>query len=500
MSEHRSNGDSPPRYESLEPRPPPYENTNPSLTSGRRNSLDGWDNHGFESSSSGSPPPSPPPPTPRTSQDQDGLSADIFDYRSVTQHLYNPYAPPSRPGNMILVESYIDGKRVLVCQELFRARWRCASCPPGEDGTEGNWWHNETCLSRDRHAALPVCARPGCRAAASAMSVLTNAQREDVARVDCENLMLDRVGAEPYTWCCRCKQCRGPLTEGARDGIGCAHCADYRDSVCRDCVRCNRFLEPTRFCNGDYVMNGLLDLHYRALGYRLGRGRVMKPDTRWASGIIGRPNQGPLYVSGSSARVRVLRELSWSSLYTGQLMAVMLAGMFTDFGRGVSAAAAAQGQSPAHALRNPYTGAPMGFSPQPPSYAPARPNVSFSTYRPLQPSRPITLEALRGATMVSPTTTSSTPASTSSRYPWVAPPPSVSSRSPWSNTSYRPGFTGSSAYNSNSSPREGGAVWSVFGIVEEPGARATPRHRDASGRQQRRERYSDSEEEEGSDD
>lgn len=58
----------------------------------------------------------------------------------------------------------------------------------------------------------------------------------------------------------------------------CAHCLDSQQSSCKDCVRCNKFLEPIQFCNGDMVKHGILHLHLRGLGIS---GELVASDTRW---------------------------------------------------------------------------------------------------------------------------------------------------------------------------------------------------------------------------
>lgn len=79
--------------------------------------------------------------------------------------------------------------------------------------------------------------------------------------------MADRV-EEPFLWCCKCAGLRG---EGRRQNPDCDHCASIEESSCSSCVRCNKYLEPTRFSNGDIVYWGVLDVCSRTQRGREGR-------------------------------------------------------------------------------------------------------------------------------------------------------------------------------------------------------------------------------------
>jgi hypothetical protein len=75
-----------------------------------------------------------------------------------------------------------------------------------------------------------------------------------------ENLMESRV-EEPLMWCCQCAGFRG---YGGGHNPNCAHCLNLEESSCRDCVRCNKCLEPTNFGNGETVQFGVTHFHNRA--------------------------------------------------------------------------------------------------------------------------------------------------------------------------------------------------------------------------------------------
>jgi hypothetical protein len=82
-----------------------------------------------------------------------------------------------------------------------------------------------------------------------------------------ENLMPSRFEAS-FMWCCKC----GGLQLAGKDQTNpCFHCVDFRESHCRECLWCNKFLEPTEFANGDIVCWGVLHLHIRALAIKEGQ-------------------------------------------------------------------------------------------------------------------------------------------------------------------------------------------------------------------------------------
>lgn len=132
------------------------------------------------------------------------------------------------------------------------AYWQCMSCPP--QNSFDRW--DVKAMHDSAGDYRPSCSRPNCRAPADSRSVLANAQKEEIMTLGGENLMPSRL-KEPFVWCCTCA---GLRREGRSQDVDCAHCLDVEESSCRDCVRCNEFLEPTRFRNGDIVYWGILDV------------------------------------------------------------------------------------------------------------------------------------------------------------------------------------------------------------------------------------------------
>jgi hypothetical protein len=124
-------------------------------------------------------------------------------------------------------------------------------------------------LDKNRHDLhLPSCPRPNCSGTATEETFLVNAQKEDIMTVSGANLM-DSRARDSWMWCCRCHSLRG---YNATDANGCAHCADCKQNPpCQHCVKCNKFLEPTRLAPGDMVYKGVLDLHARAVAVMEGR-------------------------------------------------------------------------------------------------------------------------------------------------------------------------------------------------------------------------------------
>ncbi|KAK3309869.1 uncharacterized protein B0T15DRAFT_546033 [Chaetomium strumarium] len=244
--------DPPPPYESLsDPRPPPPDG-NPAFASGRPNGLDAWDFNNHQGS----------PAAGRRRQTSDTFFG-TFDLRDMDEYVEDPFAPPSEPGRPTVVKGRSDLKWFYCHYKVFPAYWRCPRCPPNDCFHR---WDMGAMLDVQRHD-LPTCPRPGCLAKATDESFLVNAQKEDITTVSGANLMESRA-QDSFMWCCRCWSLRGYM---ANDQNGCAHCADCTQSECRDCVRCNKFLEPTRLCTGDLVYKGVMDLHARAVAIMEGR-------------------------------------------------------------------------------------------------------------------------------------------------------------------------------------------------------------------------------------
>lgn len=178
---------------------------------------------------------------------------DRFEDRDMEEHLDDPFAPPSEAGKQLIITSQHPSLVWLSCHhKVFPAYWQCMSCQPRD--TFNRW--DVKAMHDSAGGYRPSCSRPNCRAPADSRSVLANAQKEAIMTLGGENLMPRRV-EDPFMWCCTCAGLRG---EGRSQSVDCAHCVNVEESSCPDCVRCNGFLEPTRFRNGDIVHWGVLDV------------------------------------------------------------------------------------------------------------------------------------------------------------------------------------------------------------------------------------------------
>ncbi|KAK4240435.1 hypothetical protein C8A03DRAFT_13244, partial [Achaetomium macrosporum] len=182
---------------------------------------------------------------------------DTFDVRDIDEYLDDPFEPPSEPGMPIVIISHSEPKLFHCHYKVFPAYWRCSLCPPNHCF---NRWGMRAMLDPERHY-LPSCPRPNCSASATEETFLVNAQKENIMQASGVNLMESRA-QDSYMWCCQCLGLRG---DGAHRENDCAHCVNFKQRKCRGCVMCNKFLEPTRFCNGDMVYNAVLNLHARAV-------------------------------------------------------------------------------------------------------------------------------------------------------------------------------------------------------------------------------------------
>ena len=258
---HQEPIEPPPAYSRLSsPRPPPIDDI-PELASGLPNRICAWNFSGLPEQGSES-----------ASATLDGaLLPDnpdafahegIFDQHDVVEHLdvidylNNPFTRRPEPGKEAVVISH-SGLLWLHCHhKVLPSFWKCTACPP--NNCFDRW---DIQAMEDQHPDYgPSCPRSNCQALASRQSVLVNTQKESIMTVAGENLMASRL-EEPLMWCCKCAGFRG---HGGGHNLDCAHCLDFEESSCRDCVRCNKFLEPTNFGDGETVQFGVTRLHARA--------------------------------------------------------------------------------------------------------------------------------------------------------------------------------------------------------------------------------------------
>jgi hypothetical protein len=256
-----SNLSPPPRYSRLpSPRPPPIDEV-PEFASGRPNRLDAWDYAALSVNLSNTEPTSTP--------QQDGLwptslnDRDLFDERDLDDYLNNPYRYPTHPDRQLILKGSPSNLPWLHCHhKVFPVHFQCMLCP--QHNCLDYWRIRE--MAKDAREYQPRCPRPRCGANITTGTVLVNAQKEDIMTVGGENLMESRL-RETFVWCCNCTALR---SLDGHENQECAHCAHPRESRCPDCIKCNKFLEPVRFCNQEIVHRGVLHLHMRALAVKAG--------------------------------------------------------------------------------------------------------------------------------------------------------------------------------------------------------------------------------------
>ncbi|KAH6853990.1 hypothetical protein B0I37DRAFT_421201 [Chaetomium sp. MPI-CAGE-AT-0009] len=188
---------------------------------------------------------------------------DVAERVDVVEYLRNPFTRQSEPGKETIVVSSLSPRWLHCHHKVFPAFWKCMACPPNN------------CFDRWDVGAMedqgpnyrPFCSRSNCGAPASSQSVLVNTQKESIMTLAGKNLMASRV-EEPLMWCCSCAAFRG---HGGGQNPDCAHCINFEESSCPDCVRCNKFLEPTKYGNGEVVQYGVVHLQARALDILAGR-------------------------------------------------------------------------------------------------------------------------------------------------------------------------------------------------------------------------------------
>lgn len=261
---HQEPLEPPPPYSRLSsPRPPPID-APPAFASGQPNQLWAWDfsNLPDQGSSSASNLLGGNDTLPLNNPDA-FAHQDIFGEHNVVEHvevvdyLNNPFTHQPEHGKEIVVVSRLSPMWLHCHHKVFPAFWKCMTCPPND------------CFSRwDIHGMedqarnyRPSCYRVYCVAPATRQSVLVNTQEESIMTLGGQNLMARRA-EQPLMWCCHCT---GFRSRGGGHNLDCAHCANFEGSSCRDCVGCNKFLEPIKFGNGDMVQFGVAHLHAREL-------------------------------------------------------------------------------------------------------------------------------------------------------------------------------------------------------------------------------------------
>ncbi|KAL1843824.1 hypothetical protein VTJ49DRAFT_7175 [Mycothermus thermophilus] len=240
----------PPDYSQLSVRAPPIDDV-PEYAWGRPNRLDPWD---FVQQLAAS------IPNPNDNEGEDGEPG--FVYRHLGDYLRNPFVNHPR-GNKQLILTCVATINWLNCHyKVFPIWWKCIDgCPPHD---AFDYW-SVLKLTENPAEYRPRCFRPGCQGRIRPNTVLLNAQNEEIMTVSGENCMPSRM-EEPLMWCCSCGNIRGGIWDSpAGPSRGCSHCDSYSESTCEQCVRCNKFLEPVRLCNGDLVKWGVLHQQRLAL-------------------------------------------------------------------------------------------------------------------------------------------------------------------------------------------------------------------------------------------
>ncbi|KAK4098604.1 hypothetical protein N658DRAFT_412200, partial [Parathielavia hyrcaniae] len=166
----------------------------------------------------------------------------FLEYRTLSEYLRNPLRAPSEPGSHIIV--WAESPGWLRCHhKVFPAFWQCNGCPPNR---RSRAWSMTT-----MHASAldyrPSCSN--CATSVTSQAVLVNTQKESIMTFGGENLMPSRVELS-FMWCCRYRGLRW-VGSGQIRGTRCAHCVGFQASRCPECVWCNKFLEPTKFADGD---------------------------------------------------------------------------------------------------------------------------------------------------------------------------------------------------------------------------------------------------------
>jgi hypothetical protein len=268
-----------PTYSQLTgPRPPPFDNV-PDFASGRPNQLDQWDFMRFSPSNSlddatmeGDEPEEPELPYLLGNTPDQGP----FEFRNLREFLLDPFTNHPAHGRHLILKC-----RATICwlhchHKVFPLWWKCSAGCPAHDCFD---CFNLVELTGDRKNYRPHCSRTGCGAPINPNVVLLNAQKEEVMTAAGENLMPSRL-EEPLMWCCACYNIRGHnwgwriRRDNGQETPVCSHCENYQSSACPDCIRCNKFLEPVRFCNGDIVRYGVLHVHQLATRSRQGEVRA----------------------------------------------------------------------------------------------------------------------------------------------------------------------------------------------------------------------------------
>ncbi|KAH6650505.1 hypothetical protein F5144DRAFT_588966 [Chaetomium tenue] len=266
---HQGPLEPPPPYSRLSsPRPPPID-APPEFASGQPNRLCAWDfsNLPDQGSSSASTLSGGDDTLPLNNPDA-FAHQDIFEEHSIVEHvdvvddLNSPFTRRPEHGKEIVVVSSLSPTWLHCHHKVFPAFWKCMVCPPND--CFSRWDIHE--MEEQARNYRPSCYRVYCVGPATRQSVLVNTQKESIMTLSGQNLMTSRA-EEPLMWCCHCT---GFRSRGGGHHLDCAHCANFEGTSCRDCVRCNKFLEPTNFGNGEMVQFGVAHLHARGLAILAG--------------------------------------------------------------------------------------------------------------------------------------------------------------------------------------------------------------------------------------
>jgi hypothetical protein len=201
----------------------------------------------------------------------------LYTVRSEEEHMRDPYPRVSANplghtpevymnlrNHRIAVEVRLGRFKELFCHQVFAAYWQCGK------GCYGDRSYNRVNIFAALGGELPLssslscsnCGEPG-----KDITVLANGQKQPIMLTSGEVLMSSRLNTERYMWCCHC---RDLSVDGVSRNNNCDHCRNPRGNRCPQCFRCNDYMEPTRFCNGDLVKYGILHVHESAIALRDG--------------------------------------------------------------------------------------------------------------------------------------------------------------------------------------------------------------------------------------